>query len=82
MNWLVEVKFKFLKNVSHYCNNKFSFYMPMFTIYVLNFNKFNTTIHSNIKFMFVAYNQNLHFEIHYKKLQKEYYNSFHHNLTL
>jgi hypothetical protein len=54
----------------------------MFTIYVLNLNKLNTTIHSHIRLMVIAYNQNLHFEIHYKKLQKQYYNPFHHNLTL
>jgi hypothetical protein len=39
----------------------------MFIIYVLSFNKFNITIHSNIKFMVTTYNQNLHFRIHYKK---------------
>jgi hypothetical protein len=32
--------------------------------------------------MVIAYNQNLHFKIHCKKLQKQDYNSFHHNLTL
>jgi len=56
--------------------------MHMFTILVFNLNKLNTTIHSNIKFMVIAYNQNLHFKIHCKKLQKQYYNSFHHNLIL
>jgi hypothetical protein len=56
--------------------------MHVFTIYVLSLNKLNTTIHSNIKFMVITYNQNLHFIIHYKKLQKQNYNSFHHNLTL
>jgi hypothetical protein len=30
--------------------------MHMFIIYVLNLNKLNTTIHSNIKFMVIAYN--------------------------
>ncbi len=32
--------------------------------------------------MVISYNQNLHFRIHCKKLQKQYYNSFHHNLIL
>jgi hypothetical protein len=79
---MVEMKFKFLLNISHYCNNTYAFLMPMFTIFVLNLNKFNTIIHSNIKFMVIAYNQNLHFRIHCKKLQKQNYNSFHHNLIL
>jgi hypothetical protein len=56
---LVEVKFKFLQNISHYYNNKFSFHMLMFVIFVLRLNKLNTTIHSNIRFMVIAYNQNL-----------------------
>jgi hypothetical protein len=56
--------------------------MHMFIIFVLSFNKFNTTIHSNIKFMIIEYNQNLHFKIHYKKLHKQYYNSFQDNLIL
>ncbi len=32
--------------------------------------------------MVIAYNQDLHFIIHYKKLHKQDYNSFHRNLTL
>jgi hypothetical protein len=56
--------------------------MFMFIIYVLSLNKLNTTIHSNIKFMVIAYNQNLYFKIYYEKFQKQYYNSIHHNLTL
>jgi hypothetical protein len=44
--------------------------MHMFIIFVLSPNKFNITIHSNIRFMVIAYNQNLHFRIHCKKLQK------------
>ncbi len=60
----------------------FAFHIPMFTIFVLNFNKLNTTIHSNIRFMVITYNQNLHFKIHYKKFHKQNYNSFHLNLTL
>ncbi len=76
------MKFKFLQNISHYYNNIFAFHMFMFTIFVLSFNKFNITIHSNIRFMVIAYNQNLHFRIHYKKFPKQYYNSFHLNLTL
>jgi len=44
--WMVEVKFKFLQNISHYCNNIFAFHMHVFTIFVLNLNKLNTTIHS------------------------------------
>jgi hypothetical protein len=64
---VVEVKFKFLQNISHYCNKKFAFHMPIFTIYVLSLNKLTTTIHLNIRFMVIAYNQNLHFGIHYKK---------------
>jgi hypothetical protein len=40
----------------------------MFTIFVLNLKKLNITIHSNIRFMVIAYNQNLQFKIHYKKL--------------
>jgi hypothetical protein len=80
--WMVEVKFKFLQNISHYCNNIFVFHMHMFIIYVLNLNKLNTTIHSHIIFIIIAYNQNLHFKIHCKTLQKQEYNSFHHNLIL
>jgi hypothetical protein len=67
---LIEVKFKFLQNISHYYNNVFAFHMPMFTIFVLSLNKLNTMIHSNIRFMVIAYNQNLHFIIHYKKNSK------------
>jgi hypothetical protein len=51
-----EVKSKFLQNMSHCCNNKFAFHMPMFIIFVLNLNKLNTTIHSNINFMIIVYN--------------------------
>ncbi len=54
----------------------------MFTIHVLSLNKLNTTIHSKTRFMVIAYNQNLYFIIHYKKLQKQDYNSFHHSLIL
>jgi hypothetical protein len=54
----------------------------MFIIFVLNLNKPNITIHSNIRFMVIAYNHNLHFKIYCKKFQKQNYNSFHHNLTL
>jgi hypothetical protein len=79
---MVEVKFKFMHNISHYCNNKFAFHMLMFTISILSPNQHNITIHSNIRFMDIAYDQNLHFRIHYKKFQKQDYNSFHHNLTL
>jgi hypothetical protein len=67
-NFLVEVKFKFLQNISHYCNNIFAFHMLMFIIFVLSLNKLNTTIHSNIIFMVITYNQNMHFIIHYKKI--------------
>jgi len=56
--------------------------MHMFTIPILSFNKLNITIHSNIKFMVIAYNENLHFRIYCTKLQKQDYNSFHHNLIL
>jgi hypothetical protein len=56
--------------------------MPMFTISILSLNKLNTTIHSNIKFMVIAYNPNMHFKIYCKILQKQDYSSFHHNLTL
>jgi hypothetical protein len=56
--------------------------MHMFIISILSFNKLNNKIHSNIIFIVIAYNQNLHFIIHYKKLQKQYYNSLHHNLAL
>jgi hypothetical protein len=67
---MVEVKFKFLQNISHYCNNIFAFHMPMFTIFVLSLNKLNTAIHSNIKFMGISYNQNMHFKIHYTKISR------------
>ncbi len=76
------MKFKFLQNISHYYNSRFAFHMHMFTISILSLKNFNTTIHSNIKFMVITYNQNLYFIIHCKKLQKQYYNSFHYNLTL
>jgi len=56
--------------------------MHMFTIYVFNINTLNIAIHSNIKCMVIAYNQNFHFEIHCKKFHKQDYNSFHHNLIL
>jgi len=79
---LVEMKFKFLQNISHYYNNEIAFHMPMFTISILSLNKLNIIIHSNIRFMIIAYNQNFHFRIHYKRLYKQDYNSFHHNLTL
>jgi hypothetical protein len=71
-----------MQNISHYCDNMFAFHMHMFTSHDLSLNKLNTAIHSNIIFMVIAYNQNLHFRIHYKKLQKKIYNSFHHNLIL
>ncbi len=60
------MKLKFLQNISHYYNKKFSLHMHMFIIYVLNLNKINTTIHSNIRFMIIAYKQNLNFRIHCK----------------
>jgi hypothetical protein len=56
---MVEVKFKFLQNISHYYNNKFAFHMhifTIFTIFILSLNKLNTTIHSNIRFMVIIYN--------------------------
>jgi hypothetical protein len=53
---MVEMKFKFLQNISHYYNNIFAFHMHMFTISVLSFNKLNITIHSNIRFMVITYN--------------------------
>ncbi len=65
--YLIDLKFKILHNISHYYNNIFAFPMPVFTISTFNLNKLNTTIHSNIIFMVIAYNQNLHFIIHYKK---------------
>jgi hypothetical protein len=79
---MVEMKLKFLQNVSHYYNNIFAFHVAMFIIFVSSLNKLNITIHSNIRFMVIAYNQNMHFKIHCKKLHKQDYNSFHHNLTL
>ncbi len=79
---MVEVEFRFLQNISHYCNNIFKFHMHMFIVCIISLDKLNTTIHSNIRFMVIAYNQNLHFRIYCKKLQKQYYDSFHHNLTL
>jgi hypothetical protein len=63
---VIKVKFKFLLDISHYCNNGFAFHMHMFIIFVLILNKINTTIHSNIWFMVIAYNLNLHFRIHCK----------------
>ncbi len=56
--------------------------MHMFIVHVLSLNKLNTTIHSNIGFMVIAYNQNLHFKMHCKKLQIQNYNSFPPNLIL
>jgi hypothetical protein len=53
---LVEVKFKFLQDILHYYNNIFAFHVHMFTISILSLNKLNTTIHSNIIFMAIAYN--------------------------
>ncbi len=79
---MVEVKFKFLQNISHYYNNRFAFHMHMFIVPILSLNKLNITIHSNIRFMVIAYNQNLYLKIHCKKLHKQDYNSFHHNMIL
>jgi hypothetical protein len=42
----------------------------MFTIFVKSLNKCKTTIHPNIKFMVITYNQNLHFKIHLYKNSK------------
>jgi hypothetical protein len=53
---MLEMKFKFLQNTSHYYNNIFAFHMHMFTISILSLNKLNTTIHSNIIFMVITYN--------------------------
>jgi hypothetical protein len=53
---MLEVKFKFLQSISHYCNNRFAFHMHMFIIFVLSLNKLNSTIHFNITFMVIAYN--------------------------
>jgi hypothetical protein len=39
-------------------------------------------MHFIIRFVVIAYNQNLDFRIYCKKNLKQYYNSFHHNLTL
>ncbi len=39
----------------------------MFIISILSLNKLNTTIHSNIKFMVIAYNKKIDFRIHCKK---------------
>jgi hypothetical protein len=60
-----ELKVRVMKLFPNY-NNRFSFHMHMFIVYVLNINKLNTTIHSIMKFMVIAYNHNLHFRIHYK----------------
>jgi len=55
---MLEVKFNTIevKYISHYCNNRFAFHMHMFTNFVLSLNKLNTIIHSNIRFMVIAYN--------------------------
>jgi hypothetical protein len=34
--------------------------MHMFIIFVFSLDQLNITIHSNIRFMVIAYNQNLH----------------------
>jgi hypothetical protein len=62
---LIKMKFKFLQNISHYYNDRFAFPMPMFIISILSINKLNITIHSNIEFMIIAYNQHLHSRINY-----------------
>jgi len=36
--------------------------MPMFTIFVLSLNKFNNIIHSNIRFMVIAYKPEFAFQ--------------------
>jgi hypothetical protein len=64
---MVEMKFKFLQNISHYYNNIFAFHMHMFVVFVLNFNKLNIRTHSHIIFVIIAYSQHLHFKIHFKK---------------
>jgi hypothetical protein len=66
--FVVEVKLKFLHNISYYNNNGFAFHRHMFIIFVLSLNKLNSTIHFNIRFIVIAYNQNLNFRIHCKKL--------------
>jgi hypothetical protein len=53
---MVEMKFKFLQNISRYCNNILSFHTHMFIIYVLSLNKLNITIHLNMRFMVIPYN--------------------------
>jgi hypothetical protein len=65
--YLIKMKFKFLQNISHYYNDRFAFPMPVFIISILSFNKFNIAIHSNIRFMVIAYNQHLHSRIQYEK---------------
>jgi hypothetical protein len=32
--------------------------------------------------MVITYNQNLHFKVHYRKIQRQNFNSFHHILIL
>jgi hypothetical protein len=76
---MVEVKFKFMQNISYYCNNRFAFHMFMFIIFVLSLNKLNITIHSNIRFMVIAFNHNLHLKIHLKNSRNNI--TIHHNLT-
>jgi len=73
---LVEVKFKFPQNISHYYNNIFAFHKHVFIISILSLNKLNIVVHSHIRFIVTAYNHNLHFKIHcniyiFKKLQKQ-----------
>jgi hypothetical protein len=73
---------EFLQNISLYCNNIFAFHMHIFTISTLIFRIFNISIKKNTKFMVTSSNHNLPFRIHYKKLQKQNHNSFHHMLML
>jgi hypothetical protein len=72
----------FLHNISLYYNNKFAFHMHIFIVSTLILHIFNTTVLWNTIFMVISSNQNLPFIIHYKKLHKQNYNSFHHVLML
>jgi hypothetical protein len=64
---LIQLKFKFLQNISHFYNNIFAFHKHVFIIYVLSFNNLNIIVRPHIIFIIIAYNHNLHFIIHCKK---------------
>jgi hypothetical protein len=51
-------------------------------LFLFWFSTFLTVLFIKTIFMVISYNQDLHFKIHYRKLRKQDYNSFHHFFIL